>query len=299
MHADSSPRYRGRFAPSPTGPLHLGSLIAALASYLDARHNGGTWLVRMEDLDPPREEKGAADLILASLRHHGLHWDEPVLYQSQRGPAYTAALAVLAAGGHLFSCDCTRALLGPDGSCRGDCRRRQQQLAAPSATRVAVPPDCLIRFNDRIQGCVESKLGVAVPDFVVKRKDGLHAYQLAVVVDDAWQGVDHIVRGSDLLDSTPRQVFLQQLLGYPTPRYSHVPVITDSAGQKYSKQNHAPALDDRRASANLRTALAFLHQQAPPEALAATAAILDFASSHWLPASIPAALSIAADMNRP
>lgn len=294
MTAATEPCYRGRFAPSPTGPLHFGSLIAALASFLDARHSGGSWLVRMEDLDPPREEKGAARRILSSLQYHGLHWDEDVLFQSRRGDAYAAALDELAAGGHLFSCDCTRALLGPDGACRGRCRERQGQLAAPAATRVAVPPDTRIEFIDQVQGRIATDLGAHVPDFVVKRKDGLDAYQLAVVVDDAWQGVSHIVRGSDLLDSTPRQVFLQRLLGYPTPGYCHIPVITDGGGQKLSKQNHAPPLDDHNAAANLRAALAFLHQLEPPPALGTTGEILAFASRHWVPGRIPALLSIAA-----
>ncbi len=299
MQANTDPPYRGRFAPSPTGPLHLGSLIAALASYLDAHHNGGTWLVRMEDLDPPREETGAARRILSSLVNHGLHWDGDALFQSRRDGAYAAALGELAAGGRLFSCDCTRALLGPDGACRGHCRTRQGQLSEPAATRIAVPPECHIRFTDRIQGIVDTALGADVPDFVVRRKDGLDAYQLAVVVDDAWQGITHIVRGSDLLDSTARQIFLQQVLGYPTPQYSHLPVITDGAGQKFSKQNHAPALDDHNAPANLRTALRFLRQSEPPVALGTAGKILAFASQHWAPGKIPPALSITATMSHP
>ena len=291
MHADARP-YRGRFAPSPTGPLHLGSLIAALASYLDARHNHGTWLVRMEDLDPPREEPGAAARILAGLENHGLLWDENVTYQSQRGEAYAAALAELADRGLLFCCDCTRQKLGPDGACRGNCRNRQGHLATPVAIRVDPPRDCRIRFCDRIQinGCD----GIEVPDFVVRRKDGLFAYQLAVVVDDAWQGITHIVRGSDLLDSTPRQVFLQRALDCHTPMYCHIPVITDRGGQKFSKQNHAPALDDHDAPANLRAALNFLRQSEPPPALRTSEQILAFASEHWEPGRIPPVMAIAA-----
>ncbi len=291
---DTGQSYRGRFAPSPTGPLHLGSLIAALASYLDARHNGGAWLVRMEDLDPPREEKDAAGRILDSLRDHGLLWDETVCFQSQRGAAYAAALKQLSESGHLFYCDCTRQQLGPDGACRGRCAPRQGQLGKPTATRVAVPPGCRIDFMDEIQGTVTTALGVELPDFVVRRKDDLYAYQLAVVVDDAWQGITHIVRGSDLLDSTPRQIFLQKLLGLPTPRYSHLPVITDASGQKFSKQNHAPALDSHDAPANLRTALDFLGQPKPPAGLRTTAPILQFASRNWRPGEIPAVPAIAA-----
>lgn len=293
MQPATDPSYRGRFAPSPTGPLHLGSLIAALASYLDARHCGGTWLVRMEDIDPPREVTGAARHILNSLQNHGLHWDGDVLFQSRRSAAYASALGALDAGGHLFPCDCTRAQLGPEGACRGRCRERQERRTGATAIRVAVPAGCRIRFTDRIQGPTDTALGAAVPDFVVRRKDGLDAYQLAVVVDDAWQGISHIVRGSDLLDSTPRQIFLQQLLGYPTPGYCHIPLITDEAGKKFSKQNHAPALDERDAPANLRAALDFLRQPPPPATLGTTGQILAFASHHWAPGNIPAVPSIA------
>lgn len=294
MTATAQSPYRGRFAPSPTGPLHMGSLLAALASFLDARHNSGSWLVRMEDLDPPREEAGAAARILDSLQSHGLHWDGDVLFQSQRGAAYAAALEQLAAAGQLFSCDCSRALLGPDGACCGNCRERQGLLAGPTATRVAVPPSCHIEFADQIQGLVATALGAAAADFVVKRKDGLDAYQLAVVVDDAWQGVSHVVRGSDLLDSTPRQIFLQQLLGHPTPSYSHIPVLSDASGQKLSKQSHAAALDDQQAPANLRAALGFLYQREPPPALETAREILAFATRCWAPGNIPAVLSISA-----
>jgi glutamyl-Q tRNA(Asp) synthetase len=288
---DPQPIYRGRFAPSPTGPLHLGSLIAALASYLDARHHKGIWLVRMEDLDPPREEPGAAQLILESLQFHGLHWDEDVLFQSQRQAAYAAALAKLAAQGLLFDCDCSRAQLAADGACRGSCRERQPSLSQPTATRVAIPPGCEIRFADAIQGRVHSALGIEAGDFVVKRKDGLDAYQLAVVVDDAWQGITHVVRGSDLLNSSARQIFLQQVLNYPTPAYSHIPVITDARGQKLSKQSHAPALANSAAAGNLRAALRFLCQPNPPGHLRETARILDFAISNWRAGRIPALLT--------
>jgi glutamyl-Q tRNA(Asp) synthetase len=293
--SQADPPYRGRFAPSPTGPLHLGSLIAALASYLDARYHEGVWLVRIEDLDPPREERGAAQSILESLQQHGLHEDEEVAFQSQRGPAYAATLQILQAGGHLFLCDCTRPVLGPNGACRGNCPERQTQLNSPTATRVMVPPACHIHFSDLVQGLQETPLGSAAANFIVKRKDGLNAYQLAVAVDDAWQGITHIVRGSDLMDSTSRQIFLQELLGYPTPIYSHIPVITDGSGQKFSKQNHAPALKDGDASANLRAALRFLQQDEPPTALRDAPQILDFAIRHWAPATIPRRLSLPAN----
>ncbi len=282
------PRYRGRFAPSPTGPLHLGSLIAALASYLDARRAGGTWLVRIEDLDPPREEPGAARRILHTLRCHGLNWDEEVMWQSGRTAAYRAARERLAAAGHLFRCDCTRARLGPDGCCAGRCRPRQAQVTDPCAVRVEVPEGCRVVFHDQLQGPRESALGAEYPDFVVRRKDGLDAYQLAVVVDDDAQGITHVVRGSDLLDSTPRQIYLQRLLGCATPHYCHLPVLTDPAGHKLSKQNHAPPLDDGTPLANLRQALRFLHQPPPPPGLADAADLLAVAVAQWDPRRIPA-----------
>jgi len=286
--------YRGRFAPSPTGPLHLGSLIAALASYLDARHHQGVWLLRMDDLDPPREEPGAATSILESLEHHGLYWDETVLFQGTRGEAYEAALQQLAGRGHLFQCDCTRAQLGPGGACNGRCEGRQNELAAAHSTRVRVPPATIIHFLDQHQGEQEEALGRNTPDFILRRKDGLTAYQLAVVVDDAFQGITHVVRGADLLDSTPRQLFLQQLLGLPQPHYCHLPVITTAQGQKFSKQNKTPALDNARATCNLRLALRFLGQPSPPAGLRDTRTVLRFASEHWAPAAIPAGLAIAA-----
>jgi len=289
------PRYRGRFAPSPTGPLHLGSLIAALASFLDARQRGGEWLVRVEDLDPPREEPGAARRILHSLRCHGLDWDGEVLWQSNRQGAYRRALEQLAAGGHLFYCDCSRPQAGPGGICGRHCREHQARIGSPHAIRVAVPAGCRIRFTDRLQGRFDLHLGRELADFVVRRKDDLIAYQLAVVVDDAAQGITHVVRGSDLLDSTPRQICLQQLLGCPIPDYCHLPVMTDALGQKLSKQNHAPALDDTRGAANLRAALRFLRQPEPPGALAGVADLLAFARDHWSGEAIPAVPSATAD----
>lgn len=285
--------YRGRFAPSPTGPLHLGSLIAALASYLDARHNGGAWLVRMDDLDPPREEAGAADRILHSLERHALHWDEDVVWQGQRGAAYEQALQALADRGCLFHCTCTRAQLGPDGACAGRCRGDSPVAGISSALRVRVPDHFTARFDDALQGPQEEALFASHPDFVVKRKDGLYAYQLAVVVDDGAMGITHVVRGSDLMDSTGRQLCLQSLLGLPAPHYAHLPVITTAAGQKFSKQNQAPALDDSRAGCNLRLALRFLGQELPP-ARREPAAILEFAAARWNPARIPAGLAVAA-----
>jgi glutamyl-Q tRNA(Asp) synthetase len=279
--------YRGRFAPSPTGPLHMGSLIAALASYLEARKHQGQWLVRIDDLDPPREQAGAADSILHALEQHGLHWDEEVLWQSQRHHAYREALEQLDAAGHTFNCQCSRPELKPNGSCNGDCRHRQEQIVAPFATRLIVDENTTIEFKDQFQGSQVTTGETECSDFIIKRKDGLYAYQLAVVVDDAHQGITHVLRGSDLLGTTARQVYLQQVLHVPTPAYAHIPVITNNAGQKFSKQNHAPALDERTSLANLRYALAFLQQTNPPEEITDCDSLLAFALEHWSTQAIP------------
>lgn len=284
--------YRGRFAPSPTGPLHLGSLIAALASYLDARKNAGTWLVRIDDLDPPREAPGAAASILESLQRHGLHADEDILRQSERGPAYKKALAQLHSTGETFLCDCSRAMLEAQGSCQRSCAAHQSRVTQPAATRIKVPVNANVEFHDQLQG--RQTLPPGTNNFLIHRKDGLYAYQLAVVVDDACQGITHITRGSDLLDTTPKQVYLQQRLGHATPAYCHIPVISNVQGQKFSKQNHAPALDNELAGANLRAALAFLMQAPPPKNLTNTEELLDFALDHWSTALIPSVMSIQA-----
>lgn len=248
----------------------------------------------MEDLDPPREQSGAAASILHSLQCHGLLWDEDILYQSKRSAAYDAALEKLMHGGQVFCCDCTRATQGPNGSCQGKCRTRQAQIGAPCAIRAAVTPDCEIQFTDLLQGPQQTNLGETLTDFVIRRKDGLNAYQLAVVVDDAAQGITHVLRGTDLLDSTPRQIFLQQLLSYNTPRYCHLPVITTGQGQKFSKQNQAPALNNDEAVQNLRRALRFLHQGEPPASLAGVEPLLAYATEHWALQRVPCALSIPA-----
>lgn len=289
---DSSTPYRGRFAPSPTGPLHLGSLIAALASCLDARAQQGSWLVRIDDLDPPREESGATASILQSLRCHALHWDEDILYQSHRSLAYQKVLDTLQATGLLFACDCPRVKLDANGNCGGGCRRRQTGITGPAALRAHLSEGSVIRFTDQLQGQQTLASGQPINDFVVRRRDGLNAYQLAVVVDDAAQGINHVVRGSDLLDTTAKQVFLQQQLGYPTPVYCHLPVITNSLGQKFSKQTHAPPLNDDAAAGNLRLALSFLNQPEPPPGLLQPADILTFATTHWQRDEIPARAAI-------
>src|SRR5207245_6482196 len=269
--------YIGRFAPSPTGPLHLGSLIAALASWLDARAAGGQWLVRIEDLDRPRSVPGAADEILRALEGLGLHWDGEVVYQSRRDALYSAALDKLRA--HTYWCSCTRReiadsslALATDGAhiYPGTCRTRKAPEGRALRIRTGSEE---IRFHDRLQGAQSQVLERDIGDFVLYRADGLYAYQLAVVVDDAGQGVTDVVRGADLLDSTPRQIYLQRLLGLPTPRYLHVPVALDAAGEKLSKQTSAaPIESDPRA---LRRALGFLGQ---PEA-----ATLEQALRGWNP----------------
>jgi glutamyl-Q tRNA(Asp) synthetase len=282
--------YRGRFAPSPTGPLHQGSLIAALASYLDARKNAGTWLVRIDDLDPPREVPGAAAGIIESLQRHGLHADEDILWQSNRGPAYKKALTQLHDTNDTFLCDCSRAMLGSLGNCQGSCAEYPHGVKQPAATRIRVCAP--VEFNDHLQG--RQTLPPDTGNFLIDRKDGLYAYQLAVVVDDAYQGVTHIIRGSDLLDTTSKQVYLQQRLGHTTPEYYHIPVISNALGQKFSKQNHAPALNNELAAANLRTALKFLMQERPPATLTHIEELLEFAIKHWSIALIPGVLSIQA-----
>lgn len=280
--------YVGRFAPSPTGPLHFGSLLGALASFLDARANQGRWLVRIEDIDPPREIAGATQAILDCLLAHGLHWDDEVLQQSARINLYRQTCQQLLAAERAFYCTCSRTdLIGQHGIYSGRCRQCKQQPLTAHAIRLRVD-DLTVCFDDAIQGYHEQNLLHEVGDFVIFRKENLPAYQLAVVVDDAAQGVTHIVRGSDLLDSTPRQIFLQRCLQLPQPRYAHIPVIANAFGQKLSKQTHANALDHRRAGENLRCALAFLRQPPPPLDLPTEpAAILNWAIAHWDSARIP------------
>jgi glutamyl-Q tRNA(Asp) synthetase len=262
--------YVGRFAPSPTGPLHFGSLVAAVASWLDARAANGRWLVRIEDVDTTRTVPGAADEILRTLEALGLTWDGEVAWQSRRTLLYERALERLRAGGHTYRCRCTRreiadsGLVGLEGAIYpGTCRLLGIPPQAGVAERMAAG-DQPVAFIDRAVGAVSQDVARDIGDFVVKRRDGLHAYQLAVVVDDAEQRVTDVVRGADLLLSTPRQILLQRALGYPTPRYLHFPVVTNVAGEKLSKQTGAPAIDRAAGPRLLREALRFLGQD-PPE----------------------------------
>ena len=346
--------YVGRFAPSPTGPLHFGSLLAALASYLDARANRGQWLLRMEDLDPPRHPAGAADSILRQLEGLGLHWDGPVLYQSSRLNAYAEVLQRLTAEGLCYLCDCSRARLRGlgrgrkrgegggetvyDGKCRGNALSVQEadklidggsgpptNSTAGEALGSKAPPqggsdyasgeyavrvrteDGAVDFDDLVQGRV-SRLLQDAGDFVVRRKDGLFAYQLAVVVDDGFQQVSHAIRGADLLHATPWQMYLQRRLGLPQPRYGHIPVIVDRQGQKLSKQRLAPAIDTHQTPALLRQALQALGQPLPENtrdtdssstrgstettADMPAAELLQWAVSHWDIQAVPRRSSI-------
>jgi glutamyl-Q tRNA(Asp) synthetase len=269
----------------------MGSLIGALASYLDTRSRHGQWLVRMEDLDPPREIAGAAQSILDCLQAHGLQWDNDVLWQSQRYPAYQQALDQMLAKDKAFYCSCSRAKLSShSGIYNGHCRGCLTAPLQSHAIRVQVPGQ-VVRFDDAIQGRFEQQLENEVGDFVILRKDKLFAYQLAVVVDDAFQGITDVVRGSDLLNSTPRQIYLQQQLGLPTPRYAHFPVIHNVEGQKLSKQTFASAIKPDQAAQNLLYALRFLQQSAPPHRRHPQG-ILEHAINNWQPQAIPAYMAM-------
>ncbi len=281
-----SSNYRGRFAPSPTGPLHAGSLIAALASFLDARANQGEWYVRMEDLDPPRESPEAAKQILQALENLGLHWDDRVLYQSQRQPAYHEALLQLQHEQMIFPCTCSRQDMRKHaGVYQGICRNRLLESIDSKNENYALRcrvPDITSEFHDLVQEQQAQNLQSDVGDFIIKRKDGLYAYQLAVVVDDAFQEITHVIRGIDLIDSTHRQMHLQSLLQYPQPVYGHIPVIINSQGQKLSKQHHAKALDLQNPVATLCLGLRYLQQSPPAELLSATTQeVLNWGIANW------------------
>ncbi len=262
---DRASSYCGRFAPSPTGPLHLGSLVAALGSWLIARQAGGRWLVRVEDIDPPREVPGAADAQLRTLEAMGLHADGPVLYQSTRGARYGQALDRLLAGGHAFVCHCSRAALAAQGGVHRRCVPGAHR--ADPAVRLRVPDGSIVAFDDAVHGRVRQDVASQVGDFVLRRADGPWAYQLAVVADDADQGITEVVRGADLLDSTPRQILLQQRLGLPTPRYVHLPLVLGADGRKLSKSEAALPVDADAPLPALRAAWRALGQA--PEAVAA------------------------------
>ncbi|MDE2498039.1 MAG: tRNA glutamyl-Q(34) synthetase GluQRS [Xanthomonadaceae bacterium] len=256
-------QYRGRFAPSPTGELHFGSLVAALASWLRARNQRGQWLLRVDDVDPPREVAGSTPAILAALAQLGLTADAPALHQSKRGEAYAQALRQLQDDGHAFRCWCSRTDLEAAGAMHRDGRCvNPRRGGREPAWRLRVP-DAEITFDDGLQGPQHQNVRAAAGDFVLRRVDGLWSYQLACVVDDAFQGITEVVRGCDLLDSTPRQILLQRLLGVPTPAYLHLPLAVDAQGRKLSKSSDAPAVDAADPRAALADALRFLGQPVP------------------------------------
>lgn len=279
--------YVGRFAPSPTGPLHFGSLVAAVASYCDAKSNHGQWLLRIEDLDKPREVKGAAEAILDCLEAYGFMWDGSICYQSQQTEYYEKALLQLQQW--VYPCTCTRKEIA-DSSARqgiegfiypGTCLHQPIKAQAPIAWRVKTN-NFTDTFTDGIQGVLRQNLATDIGDFILKRADGLFAYQLAVVVDDAMQGITHIVRGADLLYSTARQRYLQQLLQLPAVQYAHIPVVMNSQGEKLSKQTLAPAISAQHASQQLYAALVFLKQSPPPNlAQASIQDVWTWAIAHW------------------
>lgn len=288
MAAPEPTQYVGRFAPSPTGPLHFGSLLAAVASYLQAKSRSGLWLLRVEDIDPPRQQEGAIEEILTALERYGFEWDGPVTYQSENAARHHQVVAELQAAGLAYPCSCSRrdlatAKQGPlgaiyPGTCRNGCQGDE------FAVRVRTD-DAPIEFVDALQGTQCQRLESESGDFVIRRRDGLIAYHLAVVVDDFDQGISEIIRGIDLLDSTPRQIHLQRLLDYRTPAYLHIPVAENAEGQKLSKLTGAPAIPLEKINRTLVTALKALGQQPPPElAMSSLDEIWIWSIKHWRPA---------------
>ena len=290
--------YRGRFAPSPTGPLHFGSLVAAVGSYLEARSRGGAWLVRIDDLDPPRVVPGAADHILRTLKACGMEWDEAVVYQSARHDAYRHAVEALQQRGLVYPCSCSRreiadsALPGLEGYVYpGTCRSGLRDGRPVRALRVRTE-GVTVAFDDEVQGRVSQDLERDSGDFVLQRADGVYAYQLAAAVDDAEQRITHVVRGADLLASTPRQICLQRLLGLPTPRYAHLPVAVNAGGEKLSKQTYATPLDSANALPALAAALAFLGHHPPPAATLVD--LWEWTTENWKLDRVPRVASLPA-----
>lgn len=289
--------YRGRFAPTPSGPLHFGSLVAALGSCLEARHHDGEWWLRIDDLDAPRVHPGAIDDILRCLERYGFEWEGPVLFQSRRINAYHAALHRLRQGGHLYPCACSRgdiarvARQGIEGTLYpGTCREGMPVDARARAWRMRCA-DTVVSVDDAIQGPQRIDLGKALGDFVLYRFDGVYAFHLASAVDDAEFGMTDIVRGADLLPSSLRQIHVLRSLGLPVPRYTHLPVALGPTGEKLSKQTHAPALGQARPESTLVLALSFLGQYPPADLSSASVGeIWRWARSHWRLADVPRAV---------
>jgi glutamyl-Q tRNA(Asp) synthetase len=285
---ESISNYIGRFAPSPSGPLHIGSLLSAVASYLDARANSGRWLLRIEDIDPPREQAGASQTIINSLTQHGLHWDGDVFWQSQQSSTYNTVLKQLLQNEQAYYCSCSRSQINFYGGIHpAECAYHAR--AADAAIRFRLEA-CDIKFHDRLQGEQIIAAG-SIGDPVLRRRDGLYAYQLAVVLDDASQNISDIVRGADLLDATAWQIQLQKVLGYKPIRYLHLPVIVGDDGHKLSKQSFASPIDDDKAKDNLFKVLRHLNQP-PPPAESDIASLLNWACEHWRPQDIPATRAI-------
>jgi glutamyl-Q tRNA(Asp) synthetase len=293
-----TPRYIGRFAPSPTGPLHLGSLYAALASYLDAKSQQGLWLLRIDDLDTPRNKLGAASHILKTLETFGLHWDGNTYFQSAHLGVYDDILKRLQHQQLTYPCTCSRKTItatqtGIEAIYPNNCRDNSFPCLTAHALRIKTN-NSIISFDDRLQGTISHHLSTQHGDFILKRKDHIIAYQFAVVIDDDNQGVNHLVRGMDLLDSTPKQIYLQQQLGLPTPSYLHVPIITDAQGFKLSKQTKAQAVALKSPTSVIFKLLHLLRQQ-PPVTLqnAPVAELLNWAVAHWNPTPLTKIRAIA------
>lgn len=280
--------YIGRFAPTPSGPLHFGSLIAALGSYLQAKAHHGHWLVRIENLDPPREQPGASASILRTLERFHLHWDGPVIYQSERFSRYQDILNQLIQTGKTYACDCHRAqIMAAGGIYPGTCRNRQL-TGLNTAIRLKVSPDSQSTFTDQLLGLITPQPALAHEDFILRRRDGLFAYTLAVVVDDADSGVTEIVRGADLLEPTIRQITLYHELGWTEPAWLHLPLAMQSNGLKLSKQNHAPSIESADVHATLCLALNFLGQSLPSNSQDyGIDELLQYAIQHWQTSQIP------------
>ena len=282
-------QYVGRFAPTPSGPLHFGSLLTAVASYLEARVNGGEWKLRIDDLDAPRVAPGAVDEIVRTLERHGLCWDGEIYYQSAVTERYEAAIETLIGQSLCFDCTCARRDLRGHIVYPGTCRHRPARTCTNAAIRVRVPPT-EYAFEDRLAGHFAHRLSEDIGDFVIVRRDRIVGYQLAVVVDDDAMRVTDIVRGADLLDNTPRQLFLIERLGLKAPRHTHVPVIAERDGAKLSKHTLATAVDNRFGAQNLRSVLDLLGQE--PPTLASVNALLDWAVAHWRLSAVPSGATL-------
>ncbi|MEI6898073.1 MAG: tRNA glutamyl-Q(34) synthetase GluQRS [Psychromonas sp.] len=286
----SQSAYIGRFAPSPSGPLHFGSLVAALGSYLQAKSQHGKWLVRIEDIDPPRELQGASADILATLKAYGLIWDDEIVYQSQQSAFYEQVLATLEDKKLSYACTCTRKIIKQQGglylgNCRDKKHRYHQNALRINVTRLIKPITC---FYDQLQGHIMLDKQQANEDFIIKRKDTLYAYNLAVVIDDINQRVSEIVRGADLLPTTGKQISLYQLLGKQVPTYIHLPLVVSKPGVKLSKQNHAVAIDKTKPIPTLLQALTFLGHKVPNLVdKSSCKTILDWAIKNWSLANVP------------